>query len=500
MKSSEKPEKEHPKQEGHTTLPERIRPELNIEKWAIWQPANARTQVSLKERTFEREIQSPDGTKVNGKLTVTPTAKGDLTTEDQRVYYALVKIWEAKGRSNSYTSFSLRHLAKVLGRRRWGTQTIKSLRASLARLAMTGFTWDKTYEDGATKTRLKLQEMFHILDSLKTVYRERDGHMTTEAGYFRFHEAILKNLQVNYTKPVLFDVVLSFKSEIAQIIYTHVDLILADKTTYERRTRVLFEDLGLTGKEYAKLSVRTRRLEPALRELHGKPLTTGIITRAVLQKTKGGEDWKLIISKGRAGAALPAALEVVPFAATRTATPDAEELVRYFHLVFHNTRDCSPVWKALDQATSLIARVGMEKARQIVDFAHREARATKFKVAAFGAILQYESRALKDFEKSKQGRGRQQEPDRESKAKRAEADHEQTIDAAITAYLDSLSAESKSKLDAEALAEAGEEQRTRYHRTIPFCQSLLMAGVRRGHVRKLLGLPAVTDGPPRKAL
>jgi hypothetical protein len=364
---------------------------------------------------------------------------------------------------------------------------------------MTGFTWDKTYEDGATKTRLKLQEIFHILDSLKTIYRERDGHVTTEAGYFRFHEAILKNLQVKYTKPVLFDVVLSFKSEIAQMIYTHVDLVLSDKATYKRRTRELFDDLGLIGKEYAKLSVRARRLEPALRELHGKPLTTGMITRAVLEKTKDGEDWNLIISKGRAGAAFPAEPEVIPFAATRTATPDAEELVRYFHLVFHSTSDCPPTWKALDQTTALIARVGMEKARHIVDFAHGEARATKFKVAAFGAILQYESRALQDFEKSKQRRARQPEQGRDSKAKQAVTDHEQAIDAAVTSYLDSLSAESRSKLDAEALAEASEEQRTRYQEAVPFCQGLLMAGIRRGHVRKLLGLPAVSDGSPRKA-
>jgi hypothetical protein len=35
-------------------------------------------------------------------------------------------------------------------------------------------------------------------------------------------EAIIKNLLANHTKPVLFDVVLSFKSEITQILYTHI--------------------------------------------------------------------------------------------------------------------------------------------------------------------------------------------------------------------------------------------------------------------------------------
>ena len=336
-------------QEDRSSQTQRIRPELNIEKWSIWQPANSRGQ-GLKERVFEREVHLPDGTKVRGTLTVSPTAKGDLTNEDQRVYYALVKLWEAKGRSDTYTSFSLRQLSKVL-QRRWGSQTIKSLRGSLARLAMTSLTWDKTYEDGAARSRLGVNEVFHIVGTLKTVYREKDGHVTTEAGYFRFHDAILKNLHAHYTKPVLFDVVLSFRSGIAQILYTHLDLILSDKTSYERRSKELFEDLGLAAKEYSKPSARARRLEPALKELLGKPITTGSIAKATLKRTKDGEDFKLVVTKGRAAAALPAEPEVIPFATRRRGSPEAEELVRYFHQVFHHTRDCSPTWKALEQAT-----------------------------------------------------------------------------------------------------------------------------------------------------
>ena len=75
-----------------------------------------------------------------------------------------------------------------------------------------------------------------------------------EVGYFRFDDFILKNLLANYTKPVLLDTVLSFESEIAQILYTYLDLILYDKPTYERRTKELFEDLELNGKTYRNLS------------------------------------------------------------------------------------------------------------------------------------------------------------------------------------------------------------------------------------------------------
>ena len=234
MKSSA-PRKEHRKQEEYAPLPERIRPELNIEKWSIWQPANARNQ-ELKERVFEREFQSPDGTRVTGRLTIAPTTKGDLTTEDQKVYYGLVKLWEEKGRPVSFTPFSLRRLAKIL-KRAWNAKTKDSLVKSLVRLRGTLFVWEKAFEDGSKKQRLSLVNPFNILNDLKVIHRESDGHVTVEGGYFRFDEAILRNLAVNHTKPVLFDVILSFNSDLAQILYTYLDLILSDKTTYERRTK-----------------------------------------------------------------------------------------------------------------------------------------------------------------------------------------------------------------------------------------------------------------------
>src|SRR3954454_6569106 len=105
-----------PKKDQQPSLPEIIRSERNIEKWSIWVPANSRTE--LKERVFERAVELPDGGKAIGRLTVAPTTKGNLTTEDQRVYYALVRIWEERGRPETFTPVSLRHIAKVL-RRKW---------------------------------------------------------------------------------------------------------------------------------------------------------------------------------------------------------------------------------------------------------------------------------------------------------------------------------------------------------------------------------------------
>src|SRR5512135_1412583 len=290
-----KPKKE---QSETPSLPERIRSELNVEKWSFWQPANARNG-SPKEKAFERGIESPSGNRVTAKLTVKPTVDGNPTTKDQRVYYALVKHWGERGRSPDFTPFSLQRLARLL-RMPWGRCTRESLNASLFRLRGTLFIWEQAFEDKTTGRVLSRLDTFNLLSDLKIARIKDEGKVNKEVGYFRFHDAVLKNLLANHTKPVLIDVVLSFRSEIAQILYTHLDLILADKTSYERRTKELFQDLGLAGKEYGKVSARKRTLERALPELQGKPLTTGTITTAKLEPTKDGAEFKLVVRKGKA--------------------------------------------------------------------------------------------------------------------------------------------------------------------------------------------------------
>src|SRR5512143_2930210 len=329
---SPKPKKEHPQT---PSLPEKIRPELNIEKWSIWQPANARSGPP-KERALEREIELPSSNRVTAKLTVKPTVDGNPTTKDQRVYYALVKHWEERGRSPDFTPFSLQRLARLL-RMPWGQTTIASLTGSLYRLAGTLFIWEQAFEDKTTGRVLSRLDTFHLLSDLKIARIRDEGKVNKEVGYFRFHDAVLKNLLANHTKPVFIDVVLSFRSEIAQILYTHLDLILADKTSYERRTKELFEDLGLEGKEYGKVSARKRTLERALPELQGKALTTGRITTARLEPTKDGGDFKLVVRKGKVRAeGMEPLSNVIPLPLPAPEPPsEAEELVRHFHQVFH---------------------------------------------------------------------------------------------------------------------------------------------------------------------
>jgi hypothetical protein len=198
-----------------------------------------------------------------------------------------------------------------------------------------------------------------------------------------------------------------------------------------------------------------------LRELEGKPVTTGSIVKIALELTKSGDDFKLVVRKGQASkakAALPEPSNVVPFPTARPKderSDQAADLVRHFHRVFHGSEESYPSGKAIDQAAGLLARCGMKKARHIIDFAHREAARTQFKVAAFGAVMQYEARAVKDFEDQEHAKRRQLEQRRAEGAKKeGEAAQERAQEAAFQGYFESLSKEERKRFEAEAIEHA----------------------------------------------
>jgi hypothetical protein len=90
-----------------------VRPDLNLEKWCIWQPKNSHKAPEVK--TLEREVSLPDRTRIIVKVELLPNVKfGNPTTEDQRVFYALIVYWNEKGKPDTPVNFSLRKLLRIL--------------------------------------------------------------------------------------------------------------------------------------------------------------------------------------------------------------------------------------------------------------------------------------------------------------------------------------------------------------------------------------------------
>jgi hypothetical protein len=87
-----------------------------------------------------------------------------------------------------------------------------------------------------------------------------------------------------------------------------------------------------------------------------------------------------------------------------TSDAQARELVTEFYHRFHNVQNPIPQHKEIAQASRLISTHGMEKARHIVNYSHQIAPGTKYEPQIFGGILQYEGRAIADYNKRQRNR------------------------------------------------------------------------------------------------
>ena len=390
-----------------TRMADKIRSELNIEKWpAIWQPSKSKNRPAL--RTMEREMIAEDGTRVVSRVEVGYTQLGTLSTEEQKLLYVLIKLWEEADKPDVQVFFSTRGLARSLKKKGWGTNVITSLTKSLRKLRTIPIEWINSYYDQTASGAVVVDRRpFTILGDLRIVERRQDGAVNSSLGYFKFDDHILSNLLHNYTKPVCIEEFFKLKSEIAQLIYTHIDLMLFDKTKYERRSQGLFADLGLKNNEYSHMYERKRALERALSELEGIRLSSGVLKSAAIEKTKDGKDYKVVFQKINRSempteqlGADPVLLDDTTIVINNYSTKkdplmvQAEELVRHFHKIFHGVDEHSPLSKETGQALSLISQHGFEAGKVIVNFAHSETVRTTFSVQHFGAVLSYTSRAL----------------------------------------------------------------------------------------------------------
>lgn len=422
-----------------------VYPELNLEKWSIWEPSSSKK--TPRARIIERQRIAEDGSRVTAKVEIGFTQHGNLSTRDQKIYYVLFKLWDDAGRPETPVAFSLQKMARELGEE-WGSTVRRSIRQSLLQLRGVLFVWENSYFDKTSGDHIELLDTFNILSELSIARHTKKNHATTAMCLFQFHREILKNLQANHTTPLFLATVLSFKSEIAQLLYPRLDLLLADKKHYERRTKELFEDLGLEGETYRHRSVRKRVIEKALSELQGAPLTTGCIVSATVEPTKDDTDFKIVIQKGPRRKSLAASTkQVAPAAPLQTSLfaeilpresypaevkrPEPEEalLVRYFHERFH---DAAPKGalnpKELVQAARLIQQHGVPKARALIDYAKIEAPKTGYAPASLNGILQYEARFEAEVAtKERQGQQKRDRQDQQRRAQEAQESRQREI-------------------------------------------------------------------------
>jgi len=400
-----------------STMEDVVRPELNLEKWpGIWQPA--RSNSKLTEIVLERK-------KVDGgssKIEITANSKyGALTTETQKVIYALYKISEEKGHPRRIP-FSRRRIAKILNKH-WGTITAEIIENGLYQLRSTFFVLKDVFYDAVSKTRLSFIDTFTILSVLKMNKEEIDGHETKDTCYCEFNDYIYNNLVNNYVKPLLLDTFLSFGDDgITQLLYSHFDLILSKTGSYRRPTKGVFDEIHLVGKEYEKVSRRKRTIERIMPKLNGKKLSSGGVLSISLEKAAKGDDYDLVAVKKESESSsvsesrrdgenkeisqadkkiIERLAKGVDFKSTTInklnnkklgTNEDAREIIQHFHKKFFNLENVKASPKELKHAKELIEEYGFNTTKYIVDYAYNQAEETNYKIGQFGAVLEYAGR------------------------------------------------------------------------------------------------------------
>ena len=399
-----------------------VRPELNLEKWAgIWQPAKSNSKIN--EINLERV--KADGS--ISKIEITANSKyGALTTETQKIMYALYKISENKNHPRRIY-FSASKIVKII-KKKWGTSAAEIVEIGLYQLRSTFFVLRDVFYDSVSKKIVTVIDTFTILSVLKIAKEEIDGHTTKENSYCEFNDYIYNNLVNNYVKPVFLDTFLSFGDDgIAQLLYSHFDLMLSKSNEYRRLTKNVFSDINLVGKEYQKASVRKRTLERVKEKLNNKKLSSGGLLKLRVEEATKGRDYEIVaikelkptvvakqtnveshkqpsVSDKRKIEKLAKALPNEPKKVNKTnneslGNESVKELVQLFHKIFFNLENVKINSKEVKQASELIKEHGFSISKYIIDYTYNQAKETNYKIGQFGAVLEYAGRGAAQYEK-----------------------------------------------------------------------------------------------------
>jgi hypothetical protein len=266
-----------------------------------------------------------------------------LTPDDLKTYLALILIWEQNDRPlNDLVPFSLYQLARVMGIT-WRAQTATKLRQSLNRLLIVTMKWENAFYYKPSGETFSQYNPMHSLSYLVLGEQRKKGKKIADQkkGLFKFDQHVLENLMANYSKPVYIDDALALNNEIAILLLMHLDVVMADKSFYARNSIDLFHDLGLQKhKKYQYPSGRKQALQPALKELRGKRLSTGVLSKIELIANSRGDDFKLSVHKGKTQIINVEATTITENTSTtvQAITDEQQALIEQLHKNFALTR------------------------------------------------------------------------------------------------------------------------------------------------------------------
>lgn len=282
------------------TPEEIVRPDQNIGKYATMLFASPHLKNLDDHRVFSWPVMVEGDEEVMASIAIHPQKDQIIpTTTTFKVLMALIQVWRMRGSDPSGSiSFSDRQLAEVAG---WSFSgaTAKRIRTHVRILQGTTIDWVLSYRRGE-KLERRVQAMSLINDAT-TVERSEmfEDERFRAVQNVTLHRMLVENMLSNRVRPINFASLRQIKSDASTRLYMMLDLFLARKPKWERRSYdLLTADLGYEGKRYGNRGERKRTLAKLIADLDGKELASGKLS-VEMAETADGKDWKIVARKER---------------------------------------------------------------------------------------------------------------------------------------------------------------------------------------------------------
>lgn len=266
-----------------------IRQELNIAKWPIF----TTSQFKGKTRKYTRKIKIDNETYAEKTITIKSVENENiLRIFDYKVFCVLLYLWEISGRKIFQSvEFTFNQIVSLMNLKQ-GKTTTEYIKKSLMRLKDVKILWENNFY----KKGKNVEEEFISLSLLDMISNfERKDELYFGDSSFRINLELLNNLLENYSKPMFLNEVLSLQKDISILLYNYLDLMLYGKNIFIKPLKKVFEDLDL--QSYEAPSQRKRAIEPCLKELLNKKISSGILKECKIIENKKIKDYELFIEK-----------------------------------------------------------------------------------------------------------------------------------------------------------------------------------------------------------
>lgn len=259
-----------------------IREELNLAKLPIFLPNHTkRKSLTVKKRINENEKQ----TIIVGIMKDSEGKKievGCLNIFDYKIYLFMVFKYKQSQNKFDDIEFTFNEIIQFLELKSSG-QLVNNIKDSLEKLKkipidFSSFIYKNKHEYFEKKDYINILSVLSLA-KLEDTREKREKHRC------KFHEYLINNLDFNYTKPLLFNEINKLKNDYSIILYRYLDIVFASNNLkiFHKTWKQLALELYMPYNTNPRIK---QFLIPALEELKGKHISTGIISDFKIEKTE----------------------------------------------------------------------------------------------------------------------------------------------------------------------------------------------------------------------